>query len=169
MIIDRHGIETDGHIAIAEYKERGMSVTYRVVITHRKYMTFFQLEEKPWGTGIGSITAIQQLTDQVQIYTAAADDKAWQGKFVSFIAKKFGVVSQESGDTAQPNPVLRRLFNQAIQDIALGAGTIKEKVQRIDDFTIDSFLGFRLSDAELAAQLGSTAGTIHGYRKPKTA
>lgn len=99
-IIDKHGIETDGHIAIAgsnRDSEFLNPMKWRVKVIHRKYLTIFDLEE--WQaekfTLLGNITVLQRLSDQVKVFCMAEADRGWQDKFAEFLAQTLGVTARK--------------------------------------------------------------------------
>jgi hypothetical protein len=63
------------------------------------------------------------------------------------------------------NDQWREWYQSEIEKRASSTGTIKERVQAIDEFTY-GLTGRRFSDGDMAELLGSTVSTVHTYRRP---
>lgn len=162
--------EDPEHIYIGK-QDAGASV--RITFVRFRYETFFIIGEFQASEGyqpIGYVLARQKLTDQIHVTFGPlpqnkSNDDDWLVQLARRISVLYGIAPTEADSIESATPLLKWLLDSELKAIAYGGGTIRERTQKIDDFTISS-LGIKLGDAEIAEWLASTPATIHGYRKP---
>jgi hypothetical protein len=169
-ITDKDGVSTEGHIAIPADNENSPFLNpmgYRVKVNRQRFAVLFTLERWRDRNAIsdGFIYVTQTLADQIRVVFSAADGKNWHERFMGFLAQMFGAIPTASGNPSNPYDVLEWLFNKQIELIIQDAHSIKEKVQRIDDFTI-TLWGIKLPDSRVAEITEGTIATVHTYRRP---